>query len=299
MRRPVQALRHIHLVAAAVLASCFSLPLGALDVQSEILIPAQEYIGAGYCRGGTDVPCFDCSGFVLRLYRPLVPELPRVSRDMARVGRAVQRRELHAGDLVFFTTGSRPGVITHVAVYMGQDSIIHAISDGPERGVTVTRLSARYWDTRYHSARRVLAAAGGDSAAQAQEAPEELRFADGRYRGSLRNGEPHGQGVMLLDNGDRYVGEFRNGAFHGTGRYEWADGSVHEGEFRNGAVVDDAADDAPADTESAPRRTYVETASSAWDEWNGIVRGDFEAWMQAEEEAFEEFMRTNRPGGRP
>lgn len=189
-----------------------------VDIHREILLPAQSKVGSGYCSGGTALPCFDCSGFVVSLYRPFVPSLPRVSRDMARFGEPVSRRDLRPGDLVFFQTASRPGV-SHVAIYMGGDSIIHAISDGPDRGVTVTPLSARYWNTRYHSAMRVLPQAVVEEAPSSTTEP--IRYAGGTYRGALQGGVPHGMGEMALDNGDRYSGDFVEGQFEGRGVYRW------------------------------------------------------------------------------
>ncbi|MCG8479008.1 MAG: NlpC/P60 family protein, partial [Spirochaetales bacterium] len=193
----------------------------AVDVRNEILIPAQGYVGAAYCHGGLSASCFDCSGFVSHLYRPHVPGLPRLSNDMARFGTPVERGALRPGDLVFFVTGSRAGVVTHVAVYIGNDSIIHAISDGPNRGVSITPLSARYWRTRYHSARRVVEAA---PATRRDRTDRSIRFADGAYTGELRDGVPHGEGRMVLNNGDEYTGSFADGAFHGQGVYRWAAG---------------------------------------------------------------------------
>lgn len=213
-------------VALALIATIHVASVAAVDVHREIIAPAQQYVGAGYCHGGTDLPCFDCSGFVRNVYLPISPEIPRISNDMARYGELVERSNLRAGDLVFFTTGTRRDVVTHVAIYMGQDSIIHAISDGPNRGVTVTPLSARYWRTRYHSA---------------------------------------------------------EGEFHGTGEYRWASGDVYRGEFVEGEMV----------TAEPTQETYMETASSPWDTWDGIVDGDFQAWLEQEQNAFEEWKRTN------
>lgn len=265
--------------------------VGAVDVQREIVLPAQSYLGAGYCAGGTNPPCFDCSGFVTAIYADVAPGIPRMSRDMARFGAAVERSELRPGDLIFFVTGPRAGVITHVAIYMGQDSIIHAISDGPNRGVTVTPLSARYWSRRYSGARRVVEATEG---ASPQEEP--LQFALGRYTGDLLNGEPHGQGRMVMDNGDVYVGEFRDGAFHGSGTYQWTNGDRYNGTFSHGAM--DGTGELVRSSgeritgESAPR-TYNQTATSPWDTWDGNVMGDFYAWQAQQEEAFEEWKRNN------
>lgn len=256
--------------------------VAAVDVHREIITPAQQYVGVQYCHGGTDLPCFDCSGFVRNIYAPLVPNIPRISNDMARFGELVQRSDLRAGDLVFFTTGTRRDVVTHVAIYMGRDSIIHAISDGPNRGVTVTPLSARYWRTRYHSARRVVRGEPRGET-ELEEADQAIEYALGSYTGDLAEGVPHGQGRMELNNGDVYEGEFAGGEFHGTGEYRWVSGEVYRGEFVRGEMV----------TAEPRQETYMETASSPWDTWDGVVEGDFRAWLQQEQNAFEEWKRNN------
>ena len=296
--------------------------VGALDVQREILRPAQQYAGIDYCHGGISPPCFDCSGFVLRVYRNHVPGMPRVSRDMAQFGTRISRGDLRPGDLVFFATGGRSDIVTHVAIYMGQDSIIHAISNGPNRGVTITPLSAQYWDQRFFSASRVL-----PTATQVAEVPrdEAIEFSRGTYTGELRDGEPHGHGEMVMNNGDRYEGEFRNGLFEGRGEYVWADGNRYEGEFLDGEMhgegvfvttagetssgrweegsrIVEPTEPEPAQRiarEEASRRTYIRSEDSPWETWQGIVEGDFRAWQQQERDAFEEHRRRTEPPRSP
>ena len=286
--------------------------LDALDVQRDILQRAQRYAGTEYCHGGVAPPCFDCSGFVLRLYNNFVPGMPRVSRDMVRFGRAISREELRPGDLVFFATGGRADIVTHVAIYMGQDSIIHAISNGPSRGVTITPLSAQYWDRRFYGATRVL-----PQATQVEEVRrgEAIQFSRGAYTGELQDGEPHGAGEMAMHNGDRYRGEFRNGLFEGSGEYTWADGSRYAGRFLRGemhgegtfvtaaGVSDSGRWDqgtrvaAPA-RDTTSRRTYIRSQDSPWETWQGVVEGDFRAWQQQERDAFEEHRRRTEPSRR-
>ncbi len=151
-------MRPIVAAVAIVVFTAFTLQVSfALDAQRDIVDRAREYVGSAYARGGTRPPEFDCSGFVGFIMRPYVPSLPRLSHDMAGFGKKIGKESLRPGDLVFFATTDVRGAVSHVAIYIGDGSIIHAISDGPERGVRVTPLDARYWKTHYHSAARVLA----------------------------------------------------------------------------------------------------------------------------------------------
>lgn len=146
-------------LVACALASIFvlvAMPAFSLDVEKDIVEKARQYVGCEYQTGGTKPSRFDCSGFVGYIVRPYAPALPRLSKDMSEFGTPIDRKDLLPGDLVFFATTENVGIVSHVALYIGDDTIIHAISDGPNRGVTITPLSARYWATRYHNAIRVL-----------------------------------------------------------------------------------------------------------------------------------------------
>eukprot|EP00918_Siedleckia_nematoides_P068044 GHVU01148123.1.p1 GENE.GHVU01148123.1~~GHVU01148123.1.p1 ORF type:complete len:179 (+),score=20.36 GHVU01148123.1:3-539(+) len=48
----------------------------------------------------------------------------------------------------------------------------------------------------------------------------------GRYRGEVRNGRPHGLGVLRYRNGSIYEGEFRDGSEHGLGVYRHTNGNI-------------------------------------------------------------------------
>ena len=305
---------HLPVLICVLILSVVSSAVGALDIQSEILEPARRHLGSGYCRGGISSPCFDCSGFVTHIYQRHLPDLPRISRDMARFGRAVELDDLQPGDLLFFATSGRADRVTHVAIYIGQDSIIHAISDGPNRGVSLTPLSARYWRTRFHSARRVLTGAVERVSSEA----EEIEFSRGTYTGDTRNGEPYGMGTMRMSNGDRYEGAFVEGRFHGNGVYLWVSGERYEGEFHDGEMhgrgtyvaadgttvtgrwsegsyvrASDTSNSTETAAETVSRDTYLDSRDSPWETWDGIVAGDFYAWQEQEEQAFQEWRRNN------
>jgi hypothetical protein len=309
-----------------ILLCSTGLARGEANPLRQVLEQARSYVGSSYCRGSSSPPCFDCSGFVYHLLHSHIDGLPRTSRKMARFGSSVSRSDLQPGDLLFFETTPAPGVISHVALYLGGQSIIHAISDGPNRGVNITPMNARYWRSRYHSAVRVLPAseraAGAPAEARTRESSdaagspaspartdEAVRFAKGSYTGQLRGGEPHGTGTMEFDNGDLYRGEFADGQMHGRGVYVWADGSRYEGEFRRGTLhgsgVYTAADgqkikgpwrrgEPAGDTAlKTQRQPYSEVHDSPWDEWDGHIQGDFYAWQREEQSDFEAWKEQN------
>lgn len=260
---------------AAMLGTAAVAPLAAIDVENDIVRKAEEYVGCEYRTGGTQPAEFDCSGFVGYIVRPFVPDLPRLSRDMSEAGTKIAKEDLMPGDLVFFATSPTPGAVSHVALYIGSGSIIHAISDGPNRGVTITALDARYWKERYHSSSRVLPrdqAKKSEVTVVAAEKPVE--FAKGSFSGELKNGEPDGKGTMKLANGDTYTGEFSDGTISGTGTYVWKDGTKYTGKFSDGKTADG-------------KDTYVRMNDSAWETWNGYVMGDYEQWKAQQQRDFE------------
>ncbi|RKX84805.1 MAG: hypothetical protein DRP58_06720 [Spirochaetes bacterium] len=270
----------------------------SLDVYKKIIQPGETLVGTPYRSGGVSPSGFDCSGFVTYLYKKYVPGLPRLSRNMAGFGIPVKRSAIVPGDLIFFATGSSAGNITHVAIYIGQNSILHSISNGPNRGVTITSLSSRYWNKRYFSAVRVLEnsvseiSVNNDGAGGQKQAKENisektnvtnLQFAKGKYTGEILAGEPEWQGVLAMNNGDRYEGLFKSGLFEGEGTYFWADGRKQTGMFKGGKFQG---------TENKGNN-YMLKKDSPWETWDGIVEGDFKLYLQQDKDAFKEWKKNN------
>jgi cell wall-associated NlpC family hydrolase len=86
-----------------------------------------RYLGVPYRWGGTDPSTgLDCSGFVQRVYRDLGVELPRVSRDQARIGQPIESiNAAKPGDIVAF---GEP--VNHVGIYAGNGMMIHSPHTG-------------------------------------------------------------------------------------------------------------------------------------------------------------------------
>lgn len=124
---------------------------------SAVISTGDEYIGTRYTYGGASPTAgFDCSGFVQYVYRRHGVTLPRTSRTQSTAGRSLPAKldGLRAGDLLFFSQG---GGVDHVAIYAGNDRILHSSSTGG--GVRYDDLGSargRWFADRLVAARRVL-----------------------------------------------------------------------------------------------------------------------------------------------
>ncbi|HSV98223.1 MAG TPA: C40 family peptidase [Spirochaetota bacterium] len=122
--------------------------------RGHVVDTARQYLGAPYRYGGETPHGFDCSGFVMYVYDKNGLRLPRATVEQYRSGRPVSRRALGPGDLVFFSIYG--GRISHVGIYAGNGSFIHAPSCG--KRVSYARLDNSYWKTRYSGAVSYFAA---------------------------------------------------------------------------------------------------------------------------------------------
>lgn len=124
---------------------------------AEIVAAALDAMGTPYRWGGEGPGGFDCSGLIQYAYGTRGIVLPRVGRDQARLGLAVDARieSLNPGDILTFSADGRS--VTHVGMYVGDGRFIHSAS----QGVKVSSLrdvdpDSRWWQVRWKGARRIL-----------------------------------------------------------------------------------------------------------------------------------------------
>ena len=96
----------------------------------------------------------DCSGMVMEVYKKVYDI--KLERNSAKIFekncREIGRHRLKEADLVFFNNG-KSGRITHVGIYLKEGYFVHASSS---RGVIVSHLTEKYYDTHFQCAGRVL-----------------------------------------------------------------------------------------------------------------------------------------------
>jgi hypothetical protein len=134
-------------------------PLAAVDkllagdsLRDSIVKSARSYVGVPYAWGGNSRRGIDCSGLTQAVYNLNGLSIPRTSGEQYNQGGVVSKENLRPGDLVFFATSG--GRVSHVGVYAGNNSFVHAPSKG--KTVTVTSLSDPYFSKVYVGARSYI-----------------------------------------------------------------------------------------------------------------------------------------------
>jgi cell wall-associated NlpC family hydrolase len=119
---------------------------------TKIVAEAKKYLGVPYAWGGSTPSGFDCSGFVQYVLQQCGITVPRTTELQVQIGTYINKTDLNPGDLVFLQNTYRAG-ISHVGFYIGNDQMIHASSS---KGITISSLTATYYQQHYHSARRLI-----------------------------------------------------------------------------------------------------------------------------------------------
>jgi gamma-D-glutamyl-L-lysine dipeptidyl-peptidase len=114
----------------------------------------KKFLGIPYLWGGRSSFGYDCSGFTQMLVRQRGINMPRDADLQATWDGvvAINRKDLQAGDLLFF--GSSPVDITHTGMFIGNGEFIHDTThDHPM--VQISRLDDEPWTKILVACRRV------------------------------------------------------------------------------------------------------------------------------------------------
>lgn len=127
------------------------------ELAANVVQTALEVMGTPYRWGGDGGNGYDCSGLIQYAYGQHGIILPRVSREQARLGIAIETgiASLHAGDILGFAVEGAG--VSHVGLYIGEGQFIHSASSG----VKISSLTARdpdsqWWQRRWVQTRRIL-----------------------------------------------------------------------------------------------------------------------------------------------
>lgn len=147
------------LIALCVFSSC--LPGGSFYRQTwtngwffnrndgeKIVRTAKRYIGVPYRHGGETPRGFDCSGYVMYVYKENGIQLPRSVKQQYQAGRRVSKGALRPGDLIFFKTSRKR--LSHVGIYVGDGRFLHAPRSG--KRVSYANMNKPYWKKRFAGA---------------------------------------------------------------------------------------------------------------------------------------------------
>ncbi len=118
---------------------------------------AKKFIGVRYRRGGKTPKGFDCSGFVIHVYKKFGMNFGSSSQEMVRNGEKIDPKEALPGDLVFFRRGKNPkSSISHVGiVWDNTPKGLRFIHSATSKGVTISYLKDKYYAAHFASVHRI------------------------------------------------------------------------------------------------------------------------------------------------
>lgn len=129
-------------------------PLTAAEIKvNSIIQSGHAKLGIPYKFGAKAGSGFyDCSLFIQTIFKENGVTLGRDSRQQSVAGVYVPFNELRRGDLIFFrSANSTDPRITHVAMYIDTDTLLHTYGEG---GVRYSKYSS--WSPRQQTARRII-----------------------------------------------------------------------------------------------------------------------------------------------
>lgn len=120
----------------------------ASGVMAKILEAAHKQVGQPYVWGGESRAegGFDCSGLIQWAYDQVGIQIPRVTTDQIKAGRAIPWGKFKPGDLIFSNKGG------HVVMYVGGGKVIAA----PHTGTVVQYQPVSRFKNSFVTARRIV-----------------------------------------------------------------------------------------------------------------------------------------------
>ncbi|MEF3273544.1 MAG: SH3 domain-containing protein [Chloroflexus sp.] len=127
-----------------------------IPASGDVASYAVQFVGYRYVWGGSSPRTgFDCSGLTSYVYRQFGVNLPHSAAGQfsTRYGAVISSMSnLAPGDLMFFANTGRRRGITHVAIYIGNGQMVHAMT--PAYGVQISGIWGSYWTSRFVGAIR-------------------------------------------------------------------------------------------------------------------------------------------------
>lgn len=105
-------------------------------ISNQVINYAMQFVGGPYVYGGNSLTNgTDCSGFTKLVYANYGVYLPRSAPEQAHVGTHIDLNNIMPGDIV---VSGYDGVVCHVAIYIGDEKLVHALNSNV--GIVVTSL---------------------------------------------------------------------------------------------------------------------------------------------------------------
>ena len=123
-----------------------------VSIEENLKKEIKKFYGAPYKWGGSSPKGTDCSGMVKTIYKNAAGVVLPHNADMIfKSTQKISSRELHFGDLVFFS-GNNGTKTTHMGMYIKSGYFVHASSS---QGVILSKLDDVYYKRQFIGARRV------------------------------------------------------------------------------------------------------------------------------------------------
>jgi cell wall-associated NlpC family hydrolase len=130
----------------------------ATDKIENVIRFSESFIGTPYKYGGTTPSGFDCSGFIMYIFKNKNVDMPRTIDGMISISDKIDKNDIQRGDLVFFKGRNiNSNDIGHVALVTEKTKngfkMIHATTS---KGVIINDFEQyEYWKSRYLFATRI------------------------------------------------------------------------------------------------------------------------------------------------